>query len=476
MKVESRARSTIHEHDHKTERREEWRQLTVICLGAFLFFNSFGSVNVALPTIQSYFATSLAAVQWISIMGTVTISSLSFCFGRAGDILGQKILYRAGVSLYALGAALAAFSQSFSQLLVFRGVMAIGLALALPMSTAILAANFPAQRRGQALGLFASAIAVGRATGPTLGGLILYLWGWRAVFLANGLIGIAISAAVFGIFKGREQRKKGSFDLWGSLSLMIGFPALLIALSLGSDSGWRSPAIIFWFALAAVGLASFAWIELNAENPLIDLSLFRHRSLSAALLSLALCYAANNPIAVCAPLYLQNVLASSPFTVGLVMATLPLFTALSSPLSGRLADRIEARFVASLGLGFILVGILFYSRLGGGSSYFMVVLALTLIGLGSGFFMPANQKAAFASVGSEHYGILSAMLSSFGTAAGTLGTTIAVAMIEATMSGKGAQDPGSFAAGQQFAFSALLPLAALALLISLKGKDKRLKG
>lgn len=461
----------------QTALEEEWRQLTVLCLGAFLFFNSFGSVNVALPAIQNHFGTSLAAIQWISIMGTVTISSLSFCFGRAGDILGQRRLYRTGVSLYALGAGLAAFSQSFPQLLVFRGVMSIGLALALPMSTAILASNFPPQRRGQALGLFASAIAVGKATGPTLGGLILYLWSWRTVFLTNCLIGIVVSAAVFSIFKGREQLKKETFDLWGALSLMIGYPALLIALSLGSNAGWSSPRLFFWFALAAMGLASFAWVELHAKNPLVDISLFRRRSLSAALVALAMGSAAYSPITVCAPLYLQNVLASSPLTVGLIMATLPLFTALSSPLSGRLADRFEARFVASLGLGFILIGIFFYARLSSGSSYLFVALALTLIGVGSGFFMPANQKTAFSSVGDEHYGILSAMLSSFGTAAGTLGTTMAIALMEANMSGKGIQDPVSFAAGQQFAFSALLPLAAVALLISLRGwKTPKKKG
>lgn len=461
----------------QTPPREEWQQLAVICLGAFLFFNNFGSVNVALPTIQIYFGASLAAVQWVSIMGTVMISSLAFCFGRAGELLGQRRLYRMGVSLYALGAGLAAFSESFFQLLLFRGVMSIGLALALPMSTAILASTFPSQRRGQALGLFASAIGVGRATGPTLGGLILYLWGWRAVFLTNCLIGIVVSAAVFTIFKGDEERKKEAFDFAGAIALTIGFPALLIGLSLGANSGWGSPRMLSWLAVAAAGLVSFVWIELHAKNSLVDISLFRRRSLAAALLSLAMGSAVSAPISVCAPLYMQNVLAFSPLTIGLVMATLPLFTALSSPLSGRLADRLDARFVASMGLAFILIGIFFYSRLGTGSSYPLVILALTLLGVGTGFFMPANQKAAFSSVTGEHYGILSAMLSSFGTAAGTLGTTIAVALIEATTQGIEIQDPGSFASAQQFSFSALLPLAALALLISVgewkSDKNKR---
>lgn len=450
-------------------RAEEWRQLVVICLGAFLFFNSFGSINVALPTIQIHFGASLAAVQWISIMGTVAISSLSLCFGRAGDLLGRQRLYRTGVSLYALGAGLTAFSESFPQLLLFRGVMAIGLALAVPMSAAILASTYPAQHRGQALGLLASALAVGRTTGPTLGGLILYLWGWRAVFLANCLIGIVISVAVFSIFKGSDERRKETFDFWGALALMIGYPALLIGLSVGTNSGWSSS----WFGVALVGLASFVWIEMRTKNPLVDISLFSRRPLSAALVSLVLGSAVYSPITLCAPLYMQNVLASSPLTVGIIMAALPLCTALSSPLSGRLADRLDARLVASLGLFSIFIGIAFYARLDSGSIYLLVILALALIGLGIGFFMPANQKIAFSSVAGEHYGILSAMLSSLGSAAGTLGTTIAVALIEATLSGRETQDPASFAPAQQFAFSALLPLAALALLVSLGERSGR---
>ena len=133
-------------------RSEERAILTVTCSAAFLFFNSFGSIGVALPAIQKQFGNSLSEIQWVTLMGVVTISSLSFCFGRAGEILGQRRLYKIGVG---------AISTSFPELLLARAVMAVGLAMALPMSTAILAASFGAQRRGQVLGLFASAIAVG---------------------------------------------------------------------------------------------------------------------------------------------------------------------------------------------------------------------------------------------------------------------------------------------------------------------------
>jgi MFS family permease len=353
--------------------------------------------------------------------------------------------------------------------------------MAVPMSTAILASAYPPERRGQALGWYASAIAVGRATGPTLGGFLLYLWGWQSIFLANFVIGILVSAAVFSVFKGAEKRKSEPFDSWGALSLMIGYPALLIALSLGANSRWSSSWVAVWSVLAGGGLCSFLWIELHTKRPLIDIFLFRQRPLSAALASLAISSAAHGPITVCAPLYMQNVLASSPLTVGLIMAALPVSTALFSPVSGRAADRLEARFIATIGLAFILVGIFFYAGLRADSTYLMVVLALTLVGVGIGLFAPANQKAAFSFVESEDYGMLSAMLTSLGTAAGTLGTTTAVALIERIMSQRGTHDPVSFAAAQQSAFSSLIPLAAAALIISFVAwqwsgpKDKKRK-
>jgi EmrB/QacA subfamily drug resistance transporter len=452
-----------------TEKPQEWKQLAVVCLGAFLFFNSFGSINVALPEIQKHFGSSLAAIQWVSMMGLVMLSSLSFCFGRAGDLLGQRTLYRGGVVLYALGAGLGSLSLAFPYLLLFRGVMSVGLAMALPMSAAILAAIYPPERRGWALGLFASAVAVGRSTGPTVGGFLVHLWGWRSIFVLNFVIGIAVCAAVFSVFKGKEKRRRGSFDFSGSFALMIGFPALLIALSLGANSGWTSAPTVFWLGLAVIGLAAFVAIERRVEKPLIDVALFKSPPLIAALLSLALGTAAFSPINVAAPLFMQQVLALSPLTIGFVMASLPVCAACASPVSGRLADRFEPRSVAAVGVALMLAGIFVYAGVGPSSTAFSVAIALMLIGAGTGFFIPANQKAAFATVGSEDYGILSAMMSSFGTAASTLGTTLTVALIETLMSGKDTGAAADFAAAQSFAFSALVPLAALALAVTLIG-------
>jgi MFS family permease len=399
-------------------------------------------------------------------MGVVTISSLSFCFGRAGSILGQRRLYKIGVAAYALGAGLGAISTSFVQLLAARSVMAVGLAMALPMSTAILAASFVPQQRGRALGLFASAIAVGRMTGPAIGGLLVQFGGWTWIFWMNCIVGFVVTAAVLKIFRGPGEQRREAFDLWGSLALMIGYPALLIGLTFGADMGWTWAT--GWFALALAGLASFFWIENHTANPLVDMKIFRRPLLVGALGAVVLSHIIYNPIALTAPLYLQNVLGVSPMTSGLILAVLPLSTAIASPLGGRWADRVEPATVALIGLVMIVGGIAAYSRLVDGSRIFFVAAVLGFLGAGIGLFTPANQKSAFSAVSQEDYGVLGAMLSSLGTAAGTIGTTITVALMEIDGGRDLWTESAVFAEAQQFAFMWLAVAGVVGVGASLK--------
>ena len=437
--------------------------LAVTCAAAFLFFNSFGSIGVALPMIQRQFGNPLSEIQWVVLMGVVTVSSLSFCFGRAGGIFGQRRIYKIGVVLYALGAGLGAASTSFVALLAARAVMAVGLAMALPMSTAILASSFAPERRGRALGIFASAIAIGRMTGPAIGGVLLETGGWTWIFWMNCIVGFVVAAWVIRLFRGPGEQHREPFDVWGSIALLIAYPSLLVGLTVGINLGWGWAA--FWFVLGVIGLASFLWIELHTVKPLVDIRMFRRPMLAGALASSVLSHVIHNPIALAAPLYLQNVLGASAMTSGLLLAVLPLGTAVASALGGRLADRAEATSVAIGGLAMIAVGIGAYAALAENSPLLLVGAVLGLLGMGIGFFTPANQKSAFAAVGHEDYGVLGAMLSSFGTAAGTIGTTVAVALMEIDGGTALWKDAAIFAAAQRFAFSwlALVGVAGVAL-------------
>ena len=152
--------------------------------------------------------------------------------------------------------------------------MTIGLAMALPLTGAIVVARFQPERRGRALGVVATAMALGRISGPVLGGLILSLWSWQGIFLAGALIGICASVVVFIVLKGSDQRLDEPFDLWGGLALFVGYPALLIALSLGPSWGWWTSPVLFCFLLSIIAWVGFFLIELRTEKPLIRLALF----------------------------------------------------------------------------------------------------------------------------------------------------------------------------------------------------------
>jgi MFS family permease len=170
---------------------------------------------------------------------------------------------------------------------------------------------------------------------------------------------------------------------------------------------------------------------------------------------------------------LQNVLGFSALTAGIVLAVLPLSTALASPLSGRLADRYDAPAVGTAGLAMIVAGIALYALLAADSALWMAAAVLALLGAGVGFFTPANQKTAFAAIEREDYGILAAMLSSFGTAAGTIGTTLTVALMEASAGADLWLRPSVFAGAQRSAFACLVPIGVLALAITGKRQRRR---
>lgn len=455
--------------------KEEFNTLLVVCLVMYLFSFSFFSINIALPFMQSEFRTSLAAVQWISIIGNVLMTSLSLSIGRLGDLGLKSMLYRTGVTLYALGSVLCAFAVSFPQLLLFRIFMTIGLAMALPLTGAIVVSRFQLKRRGRALGVVAIAMALGRISGPALGGLIVSLWNWRGVFLAGALIGICASAAAFIVLRSSDQRLEEPFDLWGGLTLFVGYPALLIALSLGPSRGWWTFPVLFCFILSVIAWGVFLSIELRTEKPLIRLALFRVRSMTVAILCMIICWAAYSPILIFAPIYLRNVLELSPAMIGIILTLPLLFIVLLSPISGWLADKYDGRMIVTLGMGFILLGLYFYSQSGPMTSYPWVGMTLVLIGMGIGLFQPANQRIAFSGVSEREYGVVSAMLFSFGPAAGSLGTVVAVAILEGRLGGRGMlSDPMKFAEAQQFTFSCLVPLAALGVLLTLGDRWKPL--
>ncbi|HZP25672.1 MAG TPA: MFS transporter [Dehalococcoidia bacterium] len=445
------------------QRGHEIPILIVLALGGFFLVNSFFGIAVAIPDIQQEFHTPLADLQWLSIMGWVMLTALALPLARLGDLVGRRKVYFVGLVCYAVGSGLAGIAGNFPIMMIFRAIMSLGVAITFPLAVAIAASTVSPERRGWALGIVASSYAAGRATGPILGGIIIQPWGWRSIFFLNFGVGVVAAVAALLLFRGiPEPRRSQPFDLKGALALMIAFPCLLIPITRGPENGWSSPPLIGMFVVAAVGLLIFIWAELKAVNPLMPLYHFKNRMFSAAVAALTIQSLSAFPILVFVPLYLRSAEGLSALEIGVQMTPLALVTAFFSTVGGRWSDRVDARSVSLLGLLIGVAGLFVYAQLGDDTSYPMIALAMVLIGISGGLFVPANQRAAFTDMSPEHFGTVSAILSVMSTAAGAIGTTIAVAIQD------GRVGPDStFAAAQQFTFMLLVPTMVLAALVVL---------
>src|SRR5690606_21246663 len=222
--------------------------------------------------------------------------------------------------------------------------------------------------------------------------------------------------------------------------------------------------------IAAVGLTSFALRELTFDKPIFHFRFFKSASFCVAMFTLVVASFVQNPVTLFSPIYLQKVLTLDGFTVGLVMMALPISTLIAGPMGGRLADRYDARVIAGIGAFITLGAVIIYSRLGVEGPLLAVVVALVLVGLGAGFFRPANQVAVYANADRADYGALTAMLVLTQSLAGTLGVTILIAITES----RTAQDaPQAFTDGQQFAFLLLIPLLVASVVVSFMGRTRR---
>jgi EmrB/QacA subfamily drug resistance transporter len=451
---------------------EEVMLVLILGAGSFMLMSNLSSIAVALPHIQRDFDSSLSTIKWVSIVGFIVAASLSLCFGRVGDIYGRRSVYRAGIGVYTLGAGLCTVAPSLETLIASRVVMAVGLGMASPLSAAIIAATVTPERRGQVVGLLVSFAAAGQLMGPTLGGFILELSNWRGIFLFNFGLALSLCLVQALFLRGTDERRPGTLDVLGALLLLGAYPALLIGLSTGPTQGWSASPTLIWFGLAALGFLAFAWREYSFASPLVSFRLLGSPALCLALFLLSITAFVQNPMTIFVPVYLQNALTLDAFNVGLLMMALPLSTLIAGPLGGRLADRYLPQLVAGVGVALLCIAVVAYGRMGISTTPVLILVPLVLAGTAGGLSRPATQVAAFQTVRPGDFGSVSAMQTSLMMLAGTLGTTVTVAISDSVSTGT---DAASFVSAQQTTFLALVPLLLTGLAVSLISSLRRSK-
>ena len=423
--------------------------------------------NVALPTLAQAFAASFQQVQWIVLAYLLAITTLIVSAGRLGDLTGRRRLLLAGIFLFTVASVLCGFAPTLGLLIVARAAQGLGAAVMMALTLALVGETVPKEKTGSAMGLLGTMSAIGTALGPSLGGVLIAGFGWRAIFLVNVPLGIlAILLGHRYLPVDRPKTERAGFDPLGTLLLALTLAAYALAMTLGR--GHFGPLNLALLAAAAAGVGLFGLAEARAASPLLRLAMFRDPELSTSLALSALVSTVVMATLVVGPFYLSRALGLDAARVGLVLSVGPLVAALTGVPAGRLADRFGARRVTLAGLLGIAAGASLLSLLPTTFGLAGYIAPIVLLTAGYGLFQTANNTAVMAEIRPDQRGVVSGMLNlsrNLGLVTGTtvLGAVFAFASAATDVTTAG---PAAVATGMRVTFAVAAGLIGVALALA----------
>src|SRR6266849_6044577 len=323
--------------------RRRWVILSVLIVGLLAIVIDNTVLNVAMKTIaepRGGLGASQSQLEWAINSYTLVFAGLLFTFGVIGDKIGRKRMLIIGLALFGIASLLSAYSRSPDQLFFARAAMGLCGAAVMPQTLSIISNVFEPAERPRAIGLWATAVGIGIATGPVLGGLLLDHFWWGSVFLINvPVTAVGIVAAAILVPESRN-REAGGIDYVGVLLSIAGLVLLVYGIVQGGDSAsWLHLGVIGPIVGGLAILALFAWYEARIQHPSLDVRLFRDRRLSASIGSLGLVFfgmgaaiAGYATLGTASPIWLLGVLfgiqgaaigVSMPAATAAVMDVLP---------------------------------------------------------------------------------------------------------------------------------------------------------
>src|SRR4051812_2631165 len=344
--------------------------LAATILASSLAFIDGSVVNVALPAIGHSLAADSAALQWIVNAYLLPLSALLLLGGAAGDRFGRRRLLIAGTSVFALASLGCALAPGLPTLLGSRFLQGVGAAMLMPNSLAILGQTFAGPAKGRAIGVWAATGAAAGAIGPVLGGWLVDLGSWRAIFLINIPLAIAAIALSVRYVPEDQDGRDQPLDVPGGLLATLGLGALTWALTLGSGrGGWTAGAV----TLASGGVAFlllFVLVEKRrGTRAMMPLGLFSSRGFVGLTLLTFFLYGALGGLFLLVPYVLIEVGGYSATSAGAALLPLPLVLSAFSPLMGGIAGRIGPRLPLAIGPLVVAAGFLLALRIDAAANY-----------------------------------------------------------------------------------------------------------
>jgi EmrB/QacA subfamily drug resistance transporter len=404
-------------------RKRAWT-LGIVSLGLFMVVLDNLVVNVALPSIHRDLGASIQALEWTVNAYTLAYTVLLLTGAALGDRFGRKRMFIAGIALFTVASAGSALAPSADALIAARAVQGVGAAIATPLTLTLLAAAFPPDRRGMAIGVWSGISGIAVALGPLVGGAMTQIASWHWVFWINVPVGLAlVPLAAVRLDESHGPAKR--LDLTGLLYGSAGLFGIVFGLVRSQSLGWGSTEVVVSLAAGAALVVAFVINELRSESPMLPMEFFAKRGFAVTnVVSLTMYFGMFGSIFFLSQFF-QNVLGNSPLQAGVKLLVWTGATMVVAPLAGVFSERFGARWfmVAGLTLQAIALGWL-ASEASVHQAYSSMIPPFVLAGAGMALVFAPSANAVLASVRSDQAGQASGATNTIRELGGVLGIAV----------------------------------------------------
>ena len=446
------------------EENRKWLTLAAVAFGLFMIMLDNTVVNVALPSIQRDLGADLSELEWIVTGYALTFAALMLTGGKLADAYGRRLVFVVGIVVFTGASLMCGLAGSSDQLIAGRVLQGCGAALMNPATLSIIAATFPPKERGTAIGIWAGTSALALAIGPLVGGLITEHLDWSWIFFVNVPIGILGIAASFLFIDESRDETHERLDLPGLATSGIALFSLTYALIEANTYGWGSTRIVGAFVVSGVAFVAFYLLERHQRSPMLPLELFRDGTYTGANLVILLVALAMFGVFFFVSLYMQNVLGYSAVEAGAAFLPMTVLIILVAPIAGKTSDRIGSRGLMTAGLLLIAVHLTYFSRFGPDASFWDLLPALMIGGVGMALTMTPSAAAATRAVPVDKAGVGAAVLNASRQTGGAIGIALMGAIMAHEITGTPTRE--SFMDGFQLALEVAAVIAVVGAVVA----------
>ncbi len=349
---------------------------------------------VALPQLAAEFSLNNIMQNWVINIFLFTVAIVAVPFGKFSGMYGIKKSYNIGLILFLIGSILSAIAFSTESLLVFRAFQGIAAAILYNTVTSLVSVAVPEQIRGKALGIMVSAVYIGLAVAPFIGGILTDYLGWRAIFYFS--IPFILITLLISLTKVKDEwsmYKNETFDIKGSILYGVSIFLLVYGFTIINEPNGLILAII-----GAILLIAFIYLELKVKYPVFNVRVFKNTKFLSSNLASIISYIATFLVTYVLNYHFQYILGYNETLTGVLLLVTPLLMAIASPISGNLSDKINPQKLAAIGMAFVTLALFILIFLNAETPLYVIIVAMVLQGIGFGIFASPNTNLVMSTV------------------------------------------------------------------------------